>query len=172
MVQRVSTFAGRYHIIPAVFAPPSTRMYFGRRTPMPVSFKDILEALEFVSAGGMGEHQAFLCKQSGRVYWHSEFSDELDELPDDIEDSEKYVPIPDKRELDLGKPLVLDFARQFLPNDIDEVRQIFSRKGAYARFKDLLDRRGALDHWYDFEAKVEEKALRMWCDLNSIEVGD
>ena len=97
---------------------------------------------------------------------------ELDELPDDIEDNEKYVPIPDKRELDLGKPLVLDFARQFLPNDIDEVRRIFTRKGAYARFKDLLDRRGALDHWYDFEAKVEEKALRMWCDLNSIEVGD
>src|SRR3954453_12898439 len=61
-------------------APPSTRMYFGSRTPMPVSFKDILEALEFVSASGMGEHQAFLCKQSGRVYWHSEFSDELDEL--------------------------------------------------------------------------------------------
>ena len=60
---------------------------------MPVSFKDILEALEFVSAGGMGEHQAFLCKQSGRVYWHSEFSDELGELPDDIEDSEKYVPM-------------------------------------------------------------------------------
>ena len=88
------------------------------------------------------------CKQSGRV-----FSDELGELPDDIEDSEKYVPIPDKRELDLGKPLVLDFARQFLPNDIDEVRRIFTRKGAYARFKDLLDRRGALDHWYDFEKK-------------------
>ena len=72
----------------------------------------------------------------------------------------------------VGKPLVLDFARQFLPNDIDEVRRIFSGKGAYARFKNLLDRRGALDHWYDFEAKVEEKALRMWCDLNSIEFGD
>ena len=89
----------------------------------------------------------------GKVGWHSEFSDELGELPDDIEDSEKYVPIPDKRELDLGKPLVLDFARQFLPNDIDEVRRIFTRKGAYAKFKDLLDRRGALDHWYDFEKK-------------------
>jgi hypothetical protein len=72
----------------------------------------------------------------------------------------------------VGKPLVLDFARQFLPNDIDEVRRIFSGRGAYARFKNLLDRRGALDHWYDFEAKVEEKALRMWCDLNSIEFGD
>jgi hypothetical protein len=148
------------------------KTYIGRRTPMPVSLKDILGAFEFVSAGGMGEHQAFLCKQSGKIYWHSELSDDLDELPDNIDDSEKYVQIPNKRELDLGKPLVLDFARQFLPDDFDEVRQIFSSRGAYARFKDLLTRRGALDQWYDFEAKAEERALRMWCDLNSIEVGD
>jgi hypothetical protein len=39
----------------------------GRRTPMPVSLKDILGAFEFVSAGGIGEHQAFLCKQSGKI---------------------------------------------------------------------------------------------------------
>jgi hypothetical protein len=39
----------------------------GRRTPMPVSLKDILGAFEFVSAGGMGEHQAFLCKESGKI---------------------------------------------------------------------------------------------------------
>ena len=55
---------------------------------MPVSFKDILEALEFVSADGMGEHQAFLCKQSGRVYWHSEFSDELGELETRFEEDD------------------------------------------------------------------------------------
>jgi hypothetical protein len=140
--------------------------------PMPVSFKDILGAFEFVCASDTGEHQAFLCKQSGRLYWHSELLDDLDELPDDIDHSEKYVQIPDKRELDLGKPLVLDFARQFLPEDLDEVRHIFSRRGAYAKFKELLGRRGALDQWYDFEAKAEERALRKWCDLNSIEVGD
>jgi len=139
---------------------------------MPVSFNDILEAFEFVSAGGMGEHQAFLCRQSGKVYWHSELSEDLEELPDDIDDSEKYVPIPGKSELDLGKPLVLDFTRQFLPDDFDEVRQIFNKRGAYARFKDLLDRRGTRDQWYDFEAKAEERALRIWCDLNSVHVGD
>ncbi len=139
---------------------------------MPVSLKDMLEAFEFVSAGDMGEHQAFLCKQSGKVYWHSEFSDALDELPDDIDDGDKYIQLPDKRELDLGKQLVLDFAAQFLSDDFDEVRQIFSRRGAYARFKDLLDRRGARDQWYDFEAKAVERGLRMWCDLNSIEIGD
>jgi len=139
---------------------------------MPVSLKDILEAFEFVSAAGGGEHQAFLCKQSGKLYCHSELCDDLDILPDDIEDTEKFIPIPDKKELDLGKPLALDFAREFLPDDFDDVWQFFNGRGAYARFKDLLDQRGALAQWYDFEAKAEEKALREWCELNSIEVSD
>jgi hypothetical protein len=139
---------------------------------MPVSLNDLREAFEFVCAGGGGEHQAFLCKQSGKLYYHSELCDDLDILPDDVDDSEKFLQIPDKRDLDLGKPLGLDFACQFLPDDLNDVRQFFSRRGAYARFKDLLDRRGALDQWYDFEAKAEERALRMWCDLNSIEVSD
>jgi len=139
---------------------------------MPVSLNDLREAFEFVCASGLGEHQAFLCKQSGKLYCHSELCDDLDILPDDIDDSEKFLPIPDKRELDLGKPLALDFARQFLPGDFDDVRQIFSRRGAYARFKNLLDRRGMLDQWYAFEAEAEESALKMWCELNSIEVSD
>jgi hypothetical protein len=113
---------------------------------MPVSWKDLILAFEFVGASNSGEHQAFLCKQTSKLYWHSDLSDELDELPDDIDDEEKYVQIPDKRELDLGRPLVFDFVGQFLPDDFDDVQRIFSRKGAYARFKDLLVRRGALDN--------------------------
>jgi len=139
---------------------------------MYVSLKDLQEAFEFVSATDTGEHQAFLCKQSGKLYCHSELCDDLDILPDDIDDSEKFLPIPDKKELGLGKPLALDFAREFLPDDFDDVRQFFSRRGAYARFKDLLHRRACLDQWYDFEAKAEERALRLWCELNSIGVGD
>src|SRR5215469_13807844 len=107
---------------------------------MPVSFLDLQLACEFVSSGGMGENEAYLDRQSGKIYWHSEFGDNDEELPADIDD-EKYISIPDKRELDLGKPLVLDFAREFLPDDYDEVRQIFSRRNAYRRYKDLLVRR-------------------------------
>ena len=145
---------------------------------MRISFQDIFQALEFVSMeGATGEHEAILCRQTGKIYWRSEFSEldeqnnELnDELPDDIEDDEKYVAIPDKRELGLGKPLVLDFAREFLPDDFDEVRYIFSKKGAYAKFRALLIRRNVLERWYDFEAKGTERALREWCELNAIEV--
>jgi hypothetical protein len=92
---------------------------------MAVSFSDIQLAFEFVSSGGMGENEAYLDRQSGKIYWHSEFGENDEELPDDI-DNEKYIAIPDGRELDLGKPLVLEFAREFLPDDYEEVRHIFN----------------------------------------------
>ena len=136
---------------------------------MPVSFSDLQCAFEFVSSGGTGENEAYLDRQSGKIYWHSEIGDNDEELPDKNEDK-KYTTIPDKRELDLGKPLVLDFARGFLPEDYDEVRRIFSRSGAYRRYKDLLVRRGALERWYDFSNKAEEVALREWCAQNGVDL--
>ena len=99
---------------------------------MPTSFSDIELAFEFVSSTSVGTNEAFLCRRTGKIYWRSDSLDELDEeIPDDIEDEEKYIAIPGKRDLDLGKPLVMDFAREFLPNDFDEVRYMFSRSGAY-----------------------------------------
>jgi hypothetical protein len=136
---------------------------------MSVSFSDLQRAFEFVSSGGMGENKAYLDRQSDKIYWHSEFGDNDEELPDDI-DNEKYIAIPDKRELDLGKPLALNFAREFLPDDYNVVRHIFSRRGAYRRYKDFLVRRGALERWYDFSNKAEEAALRMWCAESGIDL--
>jgi hypothetical protein len=141
---------------------------------MPVSLRALLDAFQFANFDGMGEHHAYVCRKTGKIYEHSEALDEDDQepLPDDLEDNDDYLVIPDKRELDLGKPLVLDFASEFLPNDFDEVRRIFSQRGAYAAFKDLLARRNALDRWYDFELKATEKALREWCKVRSIEIVD
>ncbi|KJC58456.1 hypothetical protein UP10_23675 [Bradyrhizobium sp. LTSPM299] len=143
---------------------------------MPVSFKELLDTFELVSmANPLGEYQAFICRQTGKIYCHSDsedFAEITDELPHDVEDDEKYIAVPDKRELDLGKPMVLDFAREFLPGAFDEVRYIFSKRGAYQKFKALLVRKHALEQWYDFENKATEQALRRWCEFNSIAVTD
>lgn len=144
-----------------------------RGVVMPVKFGDLQLAFDFVSFGGLGENQAFLDTQTGRLYWHSEVADNIeeDELPDDLDD-ERYIEIPHKKELDLGKALVFDFVRQFLPDDYDEIRDIFRRRGAYGQFKAMLMRRGALDRWHEFSAKAEEAALRAWCADNAIELVD
>lgn len=140
---------------------------------MPVSIEEITEAFDFANTGGnMGEFLAFVCKPTGKIYYQTDFPDVAemnDELPDDINDEETYVTLPDKRELGLGKPLVLDFARQSLPDDFDDIRYFFSRRGAYPKFKALLAKRGAIDLRHAFEAKATEQALRDWCALHSIE---
>jgi len=126
---------------------------------MPVAWDDILSSFEFVSHDGFG-NQAFVCRETGAVYWRSAYGDEIDELPDDIESGTKYLAIPDPRDLDLGIRLVMRFADEVLSDHADEIAAIFSRKGAYARFKDYLERIGALDQWYEIEAAAREKALR------------
>jgi hypothetical protein len=141
---------------------------------MPTSFSDIELSFEFVSSSGVGMNEAFLCRRTGKIYWRSDSSDDLneEEMPDDVEDEEKYIAIPGKQDLDLGKPLVMDFAREFLPNDFDEVLYMFSNRGAYKKFRALMMRRNVLDRWYEFESKATERALREWCELNSVELTD
>jgi hypothetical protein len=141
---------------------------------MSASFQELLDALEFVSLdGGLGGNSALLCRESGKIYWQFADSPELNnELPDEIDGDETYIRLPDKRDLGLGKPLVLEFVREFLPDDFDEVRYIFSKRGAYAKFRALLARRRAVDRWHNFESQATERALRDWCEVNSIEVVD
>jgi len=93
-----------------------------------------------------------------------------DELPEDIDESDKYIDIPHKNELDLGKTLVIEFTAKYLPEELDKVHSIFHRKGAYARFKDLLERKGALDEWYKYENEKQQVALKKWCEENDIEI--
>ena len=138
---------------------------------MLVSFTDLQNACMFVSSGALGENEAYLDRQSGKIYYHSAFGDEEEEWPEDIDD-ERYIEIPHKNELDLGRPLVFGFVREFLPGDYDEVRRIFSRRGAYGRYKDLLTRRNALQRWYDFSNQAEEAALREWCEENGIALSE
>jgi hypothetical protein len=102
--------------------------------------------------------------------YESELTDE--ELPDDIENAEKYIAIPHKSDLDLGSRLAFRFANEFLPDAADAVHDIFRRKGAYGRFKDLLDSRDMLQQWYEYEEQSTNEALRNWCETNGIDIQD
>jgi hypothetical protein len=75
-------------------------------------------------------------------------------------------------DLDLGTRLVFRFVEEVMPDDYDEVRDIFRREGAYGRFKAFLVGRRALDRWHTYSAKAQEEALRQWCAENGVELAD
>ena len=136
-----------------------------------VKFDDIIEAFDFVSSGPCGEHSALLDRSAGKIHWYSEFGD-FDEIPEELWESDDTISIPHKNDLELGTELVFDYVRKRIPDDYSEVREFFSRRGAYARFKDHLDSKGLLQDWYDYEQKAQKAALRAWCDDNGIELAD
>jgi hypothetical protein len=74
--------------------------------------------------------------------------------------------------LDLGRDLVFEFVREHVPGDMEGVRNVIRRKGAYGKYKDLLEERGLLNKWYDFENAKQTKTLRDWCEDVGIELID
>ena len=134
---------------------------------MAIKFEDIEHAFLYVSSGPMTANTAILCKETGEIFYASDYDDE-NEIPEDIYFREDCIQIPHKNDLDLGRNLVFEFVEQYLPNDFDRVRQIFRKRGAYARYKDLLEDRGLLKKWYEFENTRQVETLRDWCKEKNI----
>lgn len=138
---------------------------------MKFKFSDIEWGIEMVSMDQVGDHRVAVDKKTGAVYHNCEDAD-IEEIPEGFEESESAVFLPSKRALDLGSNLVFDFARSRIPEDYDKVRDFFSKRGAYGRFKDFLEQKGLLDEWHNFENSAFEHAVRQWCEDNEIELED
>ena len=135
-----------------------------------VNLQELQGAVEFVGAGVAFDNCAYICRETGRIYWQS---DEAglgdDDLPDDIEDDDRYVAVPSPHDLGLGRRLALAFVAGEMPDDYETVAGFFRHRGAYRRFKDLLEARGRIERWYEFENRATEEALRDWCTENGFE---
>ncbi len=125
-----------------------------------IKYDDLALAFDFVSAAPPMEHRAYICMETGAIYWVSDLGSTDEDVPDDLEESDRYIAVPHKNDLDLGRELVLRFAAAELPQQYSRVEDFFRRRGAYARFKDLLAAEGRTEMWYAFESQSTERALR------------
>ncbi len=101
-------------------------------TKTPIQYLELREAFDFVSFGQPMENEAYLCLETGKCHLQSEYDDDEEPLPEDIDEAGKYIAVPHKTELGLGKALVLRFADAHLPESYDKVREIFARSGLCA----------------------------------------
>ena len=138
-----------------------------------VSLDQLQNAMEWASSDFL-DNETYICRQIGKIYWIAGdpgMIDEEDEIPEDIHNSDRYLPVPGKRDLDLGNQLAFDFAMQNLAQYYDDVRYIVRRQGAYRRFKDFLERQDMLGKWYAYSDEQEAKALREWCETEGFSLG-
>jgi hypothetical protein len=66
-------------------------------------------------------------KETGETYYVSTLGDS-DELPDDLDENEKYINIPHKNDLDLGRNLVFNFISTNLPGELETRQRNFPQK--------------------------------------------
>ncbi len=134
-----------------------------------MTFEEIENAFFYVSGASPGENSAVVHRVTGETFYYSFMTDEGN-LPDDVEENDDYLDIPHKNDLDLGKPLVMEFVRQQCPEELGRIYSTFSRSGAYRRYKEFLEAKGLLETWYDFESRRTREALLAWCSENALVV--
>lgn len=134
---------------------------------MYVNLSDIELAIEFVSSDYSFDNQAYVNSETGEIYYSGDDVDE--ELPEDIYENDKYLLIPTKQDLDLGKSVALDFTTEVIPDEFNNVYSIFRARGAYSRFKSLLHSLECMEKWYAYENKAMRDAVIEWCKENSIQ---
>ncbi len=137
-----------------------------------VKYDDLLLAFDFVGSAPPFEHNACINLDTGEISWTSDLNPMEENVPDDLETSDRYIAIPHKNDLELGMNLALSFVEQELPQCYEQARSIFRRPGAYRQFKQLLQSERLLEKWYKYEQESVERALRAWCEEKGLHLLD
>jgi hypothetical protein len=135
-----------------------------------INLDELRNAFEFVSSGPSSQNFAYMCMDTGIIYWKSNVMDLEEEIPTDLDTSDRYIAVPHKNDLQLGQSLALSFIDQEIPHEYNFVASLFRKRGAYRRFKELLQSVGLLEKWFAFEANASDIALQNWCKENNIEL--
>jgi hypothetical protein len=89
-----------------------------------VKYDELLEAFDFVSFAAPMEHQAYIDRTTGEIYWVSEAVD--DELPEDLDESDRYITIPHKNDLDWERTWRCSSRPKRCPTNMRESRGSFN----------------------------------------------
>lgn len=130
------------------------------------NYSDLLEAYE--SFAGISDYEATVfvnIEKEKIVLWYAEglVDDEEHERVECELTQGKWMELPKKQELNLGVKLVFRFANAyFSEDDIQKVSRIFSRKGAYQKWRSFLESKDMVQEWYRFRDEEQDKALKRW----------
>jgi hypothetical protein len=139
--------------------------------PQRTKLDELEWAFDMCSGSEMGDEiHAYVCKKTGVIVYDDESVSGEPCPVEDIEFHDDYVHLPDKYDLDLGTPLVWKFVAERIPGLEPKVRELFSRRGAYRRWKDFLEGIDQLDAWYTFENESTRQALLDWCESEEIPI--
>ena len=135
---------------------------------MKVKLGVILDAIEMAD----DNYTYFLDLETGEsVFLADELITGLDNegLEDEIEESpERYLRLPTKFEIH-EYHIMEEFIWTLKGEKADKLERAIRGRGAFRRFKDMVDRMGILQRWYDFQSEYYRKLAAQWCQEHGLE---
>ena len=135
---------------------------------MKVKLGVILDAIEMAD----DNYTYFLDLETGEILF---LADELitgldnEGLEDEIEENpERYLRLPTKFEIH-EYHIMEEFIWTLKGEKADKLECAIQGRGVFRRFKDMVDRMGALQQWYDFQAEYYRKLAIDWCREHGLE---
>lgn len=133
---------------------------------MKVNIKEVAGELQTLS----GDDYFFYDKTTGELEWFNENNENPNDLEiDDIENDPNYVALPTKFDFD-DYGIMKDF--MFAQEDEkirNEINDAIHRRGAFGNFRNVVERYGLLQTWYDFKQAEYEDHVKDWCEVNGLE---
>ena len=138
---------------------------------MKVNLGVILDAIEMAD----DNYTYFLDLETGEsVFLADELITGLDNegLEDEIEENpERYLRLPTKFEIH-EYHIMEEFIWTLKGERADKLGCAIQGRGAFRRFKDMVDRMGILQQWYDFQAEYYRKLATQWCQEQGLEYAE
>lgn len=134
----------------------------------PISRDDLHLAVEHVTGGQVHGATAYVDRHTGAILWAGDGMEEP--LPDDIDDEERDLPVPSKKELGLGRNDALAFTEEHAPQLLDRAEAIFRRAGAFQSFKVLMHDAGLLPQWYAHQDARLWETLEEWVEEEGLQL--
>lgn len=140
---------------------------------MIISLDDIAEELECYMDGTT----AYLDTQTGEVEWFSDYNSEYLGNNEDFKawwneeyegPDDRFVRMPRRWEIN-DYHIMEDFIES-LPDEkaADSLARAIEGRGAFGRFRAVVDSLGKLDEWYAFKHDAYVQITREWCEENEV----
>ena len=127
---------------------------------MKISIDEIVDALEMVDETS----QAFYNADTGEIEWLGDFMDgeEYDELVERIEFG-NYISLPSKYDIN-EYSIMEDFIYSLPTGEVQsKLQRAIKGKGAFRRFKDVVNYLGIVKDWYSFRDGAYRSIAVQWC---------
>ena len=149
--------------------------------PLPVKLQDLIDALQLT----VDSNSYFLDRRTGEIEmiteedWSAAESDELiSTYPEwqrdsilkarEIQSTDHFVELPSEDEID-SYEIMEQFCREYPNRRLSEkLSAVIKGKGAFRRFRDMIDGLGIQDEWHSFEHQQFEDLAVEWLEANGI----